>query len=45
MRLISYMDPIKYIFKKPALTGKNSRWQMLLFEFDVVFVTKKAIKG
>ncbi|XP_050267968.1 uncharacterized protein LOC126712609 [Quercus robur] len=39
------MDPIKYIFEKPALTRKISRWQMLLFEFDIVFVTGKAIKG
>ena len=39
------MDPIKYIFEKPALTGKISRWQMLLTEFDIVFVTRKAIKG
>ena len=39
------MDPIKYIFEKPALLGKISRWQMLLSEFDIVFVTRKAIKG
>ena len=44
-RLISHMDPIKYIFEKPALTRKISRWQMLLSEFDFVFVTRKAIKG
>ena len=44
-RLISRMDPIKYIFEKPALTRKISRWQMLLFEFNIVFVTRKAIKG
>ena len=44
-RLISHMDPIKYIFEKPALTGKISCWQILLFEFDIVFVTRKAIKG
>ena len=39
------MDPIKYIFEKLALTGKISRWKMLLFEFDIVFVMRKAIKG
>ena len=39
------MDPIKYIFEKSALTGKISCWQMLLSEFDIVFVTRKAIKG
>ena len=39
------MDPIKYIFEKLALTGKISRCQILLFKFDIVFVTRKAIKG
>ena len=45
MRLISRIDLIKHIFEKPALTGKISRWQMLLSEFDIVFVTRRAIKG
>ena len=44
-RLISRMDPIKYIFEKPAFIRKISRWQMLLSELDIVFVTRKAIKG
>ena len=39
------MDPIKYIFEKPTPTKKISHWQMLLSEFDIVFVTRKAIKG
>ena len=39
------MDPIKYILEKLALIGKISRWQMLLSEFNIVFVTGKAIKG
>uniref|UniRef100_A0A2N9ITG6 Integrase catalytic domain-containing protein n=1 Tax=Fagus sylvatica TaxID=28930 RepID=A0A2N9ITG6_FAGSY len=39
------MDPIKYIFEKPALTGKIARWQVLLFEFDILFVARKTIKG
>ena len=39
------MDPIKYIFEKPAFTGKISCWQMLLSKFDIVLVTRKAIKG
>ncbi|XP_012575380.1 uncharacterized protein [Cicer arietinum] len=37
------MDPIKYIFEKPALIGRISRWQ-LLSEYDLVYVTQKAIK-
>ena len=43
--LISKMDPVKYIFEKPALTGWIARWQVLLSEFDIVYVTQKAIKG
>ena len=39
------MDPVKYIFEKPALTGWIARWQVLLFEFDIVYVTQKVIKG
>ena len=33
--LISKMDPIKYIFEKPALTGRIAHWQMLLSEYDI----------
>jgi hypothetical protein len=39
------MDPIKYIFEKPALTGRLARWQMLLSKYDIQYVTQKAIKG
>ncbi|GMI77261.1 hypothetical protein HRI_001395400 [Hibiscus trionum] len=29
----------------PALTRKMARWQMLLSEFDILFVSQKAVKG
>ncbi|XP_050875929.1 uncharacterized protein LOC127079590 [Lathyrus oleraceus] len=38
------MDPIKYIFEKLAITGRITRWQMLLTEYDIQYVTQKAIK-
>ena len=41
--LISKMDPIKYIFEKPALTGRIAHWQMLLS--DIKYRSQKAIKG
>lgn len=43
--LISKMDPIKYIFEKPALTWRVARWQMALTKYDIQHVTQKAIKG
>ena len=43
--LVSKMDLVKYIFEKLALTGRIARWQVLLSEFDIVYVTQKAIKG
>jgi len=43
--LVLKMDPVKYIFGKPVLTGWIARWKVLLSEFDIVYVTQKAIKG
>jgi len=43
--LVSKMDPVKYIFEKPALTRRIARWQVLLSKFDIVYVTLKEIKG
>ena len=33
--LISKMDLTKYIFEKPALSGRIARWQMILTEYDI----------
>ena len=43
--LISKMDPIKYIFEKPTLSGRIARWQMILTEYDIQYTTQTAIKG
>lgn len=43
--LISKMDPVKYIFEKPALTRRVSHWQMVLTEYDIQYVTQKVVKG
>jgi len=37
--LVSKMDPVKYIFEKPALTRRITLWQVLFSEFDIVYVT------
>ena len=43
--LLSKMDPIKYIFEKPSLTGRIAHWRMLLSEYDIEYRSQKAIKG
>ena len=45
MWLISKLNPIKYIFEKPSLSGRITRWQVLLSEYDIQYVSQKAIKG
>ncbi|XP_070024847.1 uncharacterized protein [Nicotiana sylvestris] len=39
------MDPLKYSFQKPMPTGKLEKWQILLNELDIVYVTQNAVKG
>ncbi|KAK9010715.1 hypothetical protein V6N11_043585 [Hibiscus sabdariffa] len=43
--LISKLDPLKYMMEVPTLSGRMARWQMLLSEFDILYVSRKAIKG
>ena len=39
------MDPLKYLFEKPVLSGRLLRWLILLVEFDLKYVARKTIKG
>ena len=39
------MDLLKYLFEKPALSGRLLRWLILLAEFDLKYVAIKTIKG
>ncbi|XP_022764236.1 uncharacterized protein LOC111309440 [Durio zibethinus] len=43
--LIAKLDPIKYIFEKPSLSGRIARWQVMLSEYDIIYMSQKAIKG
>ena len=42
---VSKIDPLRYLFQVPALTGKISQWLVLLTEFDIEYITTKIIKG
>ena len=39
------MDPLKYLFEKPILSGRLSRWLNLLAKFDLKYVARNTIKG
>jgi len=39
------MDPLKYLFKKPTLSGRLSRWLIQLAKFDLKYIARKTIKG
>ena len=39
------MDPLKYLFEKPALSGRLLRWLILLAKFDLKYVARNTIKG
>ena len=43
--LIAKLDLIKFIFEKPSLSERIARWQVLLSEFDILYLSQQAIKG
>ena len=43
--LVSRLDPLRYLFDRPVLTGRLVRWLVLLTEFDIQYVTQKSVKG
>ena len=39
VHLISYLDPLRYLFNRSALIGRLMRWLILLTEFNIHYVT------
>ena len=35
IRLVSRLDPLRYLFDRLVLTGRLMRWLVLLTEFDI----------
>ena len=44
VHLISRLDPMRYLFDRPALVGRLMRWLVLLTKFDIHYVTQKSIR-
>jgi hypothetical protein len=45
IKLITKINPLKYLLAKAMLTRRMAKWVMLLSEFDIEYVERKAIKG
>ena len=43
--VVARTDQLKYLFEKLALSGRLSRWLILLAEFDLKYVANRTIKG
>lgn len=43
--VVTQLDPIKYLFKKLSSSRCLACWQVLLSEYDIVFVSQKLVKG
>ena len=43
--MVARTDQLKYLFEKLALSGRLSRWLILLAEFDLKYVANRTIKG
>lgn len=39
------MDPLKYIYENTYLSSRITRWKVLLLEYNIVYVTRKVVKG
>ena len=42
--LISKIDPLKYLLSKASLTGRATKWVLILSKFNIVYKDRKAIK-
>ena len=42
--LISKLDPLRYIFEKPYLSSRIARWQVVLAEYDIMYMTRKVMR-
>ena len=41
--LVSRLDPLRYLFDRPVMTGRLMRWLVLLTEFDIQYMTQKSV--
>ena len=45
VKLISRVDPLKYIHSRPILSRKIAKWAVILQQFAIEYVLQRAVKG
>ncbi|KAA0065979.1 uncharacterized protein E6C27_scaffold62G00640 [Cucumis melo var. makuwa] len=45
VHLVAKADPIKYVLSRPIISGRLAKWTIILQQYDIVYISQKAIKG
>ncbi|KAA0046838.1 uncharacterized protein E5676_scaffold409G001090 [Cucumis melo var. makuwa] len=45
IHLVAKVDPIKYVLSRPIISGCLAKWAIILQQYDIVYISQKAIKG
>ena len=45
VEVVAKVDPLRHLYEAPVLIGKLAKCLVLLTEFDIIYTTRKTIKG
>ncbi|CAN6445206.1 unnamed protein product [Victoria cruziana] len=45
VKILSKLNPLKYILDQPFLAGRIVKWQVLLIQYDLEYISQKSVKG